>query len=192
MFYKFTRAVVFGVSALFMLSSTAFAQSTILVVDTQKVIRTSDVGKHIARQLESIAKSMDSEMKAVSSGLESTGKSLELQASGKTREEIAKDAALVSQIQSFSKRASDLQRDQNIKANELKLTEAKALQKVNDRLTVILKAIVDERNADVVLERSLVIYGEPADVTDTVISRLNAQLKTVPVTRERLPKKPAR
>lgn len=192
MFFKFSRAAILGVCAFFILSSSALAQSTILVVDTQKVIRSSEVGKHIARQLESIAKSMDSEMKSVSSGLESTGKKLELQASGKTREEIAKDAALVSQIQSFSKRANDLQRDQTIKANELKLTEAKALQKVNDRLTVILKAIVDERNADVVLERSLVIYGEPADITDTVISRLNAQLKTVPVTRERLPKQPTR
>jgi outer membrane protein len=192
MLHKFTRVAIIGALAFFVFSSTAFAQSTILVVDTQKVIRTSDVGKHIARQLESIAKTMDSEVKAVSTGLESTGKNLELQASGKTREEIAKDAALVSQIQSFSKRANDLQRDKNIKANELKLTEAKALQKVNDRLSTILKKIVDERNADVVLERSLVIYGEPADVTDTVISRLNAQMKTVPVTRERLPQQPTR
>ena len=62
------------------------------------------------------------------------------------------------------------------------------MQKVNDRLRDILKTIVAERNADVVLERSLVIYGEPADVTDTVIQRLNSQLRTVPVTRERLPR----
>ena len=71
----------------------------------------------------------------------------------------------------------------------MQITEAKAVQKVQERLRVILEAIVAERNADVVLERSLVIYGDPVDVTDTVISRLNSQMKTVPVTRERLPRK---
>jgi Skp family chaperone for outer membrane proteins len=55
-------------------------------------------------------------------------------------------------------------------------------------LRVILELIVKEREADVVLERSLVIYGDPVDVTDVVITRLNSQLKTVPVKRERLPR----
>ena len=56
-------------------------------------------------------------------------------------------------------------------------------------MKIIIDQIAQERNADVVLEKSLVIYGGPADVTDTVISRLNSQLTTVPVTRERLPRK---
>jgi len=83
----------------------------------------------------------------------------------------------------------DRQSFQFTKQQEMKITEAKAVQKVQERLRTILKTIVAERNADVVLERSLVIYGDPVDVTDTVISRLNGQMKTVPVTRERLPRK---
>ena len=82
-----------------------------------------------------------------------------------------------------------MQQDLYYKQNELKLTESKAIEKVNVHLREVLKAVVEERNADVVLERSLVIYGDPADVTDTVISRLNSKVKTVPVTRERLPRK---
>ena len=35
-------------------ASTSFAQSTILVVDTQKVLKDSIVGQHVARQLETI------------------------------------------------------------------------------------------------------------------------------------------
>ena len=72
---------------------------------------------------------------------------------------------------------------------ELKITEAKAIGQINQRLKTIINEIAKERNADVVLEKSLVIYGGPADVTDLVISRLNSQLTTVPVTRERLPRK---
>ena len=80
-------------------------------------------------------------------------------------------------------------RDRYYTERELKITEAKAIGQINQRLKTIINQIAKERNADVVLEKSLVIYGGPADVTDLVISRLNSQLTTVPVTRERLPRK---
>jgi len=64
------------------------------------------------------------------------------------------------------------------------------MKQVNEKLAKILEAVVAERNADVILDRSLVIYGgKSTDITDTVISRLNSQLRTVPVVRERLPRK---
>ena len=178
-----------GFTAVILFSASAFAQSTILVVDTTRVMRDSDVGKHIQRQLETIGKSMESEAKAKASPLESKGKSLEAQLKGKTRASLQTDTALQAQLKSFQADKQAVQVDLAYKQKELQITEAKAVQKVQDRLRTILKDIVTERNADVVLERSLVIYGDPADVTDTVISRLNGQLKTVPVTRERLPRK---
>ena len=48
-----TRLVAgFALAAVF--AGTSFAQSTILVVDTQKVLKDSIVGQHVARQLETI------------------------------------------------------------------------------------------------------------------------------------------
>jgi len=181
--------VFVGFAAAIMFSASAMAQSTILVVDTGRVLRDSDVGKHIKRQLETIGKSMESEAKAKASPLQTRGKSLEAQLKGKTRASLQGDTALQDQIKSFQKDQQAIAVDLQYKQKELQITESKAVQKVQERLRVILKAIVAERNADVVLERSLVIYGDPVDVTDTVISRLNSQLKTVPVTRERLPRK---
>ena len=181
--------VMLGLTAAVLFSASALAQSTILVVDTGRVLRDSEVGKHIKRQLETIGKSMESEAKAKASPLESKGKSLEAQLKGKTMASLQSDTALQAQIQSFKKDQQAVQVDLAYKQKEMQLTEGKAVQKVQERLRVILKAIVAERNADVVLERSLVIYGDPVDVTDTVISRLNSQMKTVPVTRERLPRK---
>ena len=62
--------------------------------------------------------------------------------------------------------------------------------RVNESLATILEAIVAERNADVILDRSLVIYGgKSTDITETVISRLNSKIRTVSVVRERLPRK---
>ena len=187
--YKTLFRIALGFAAAVLLSATALAQSTILVVDTGRVLRDSDVGKHIARQLETIGKSMEAEAKAKASPLESKSKSLEAQLKGQTAQTLQTNTALQQQIRSFREDQQKVAIDVQYKQQEMKITEAKAVQKVQERLRVILKAIVAERNADVVLERSLVIYGDPVDVTDTVISRLNSQMKTVPVTRERLPRK---
>jgi len=187
--FKIIRLSAFAAVFTVLASAQAFAQSTILVVDTQRVIRESEVGKHIARQLETISKSMDAEFKAKSSPYQTKAKSLQAQLKGKTAESLRADTALQAQIRSLKADEVKIQEDLYYKQNELKITEQKAVEKVNVRLREVLKTIVAERNADVVLERSLVIYGDPADVTDTVISRLNNQVKTVPVTRERLPRK---
>lgn len=177
---------IIGLSFVFSIS--AFAQSTILVVDTGRVLRDSDVGKHISTQLASIGSSMQSETQAKTSAMESKGKSLNEELKGKTQEDLKNDPALLSKVQSFQKEQQELSVDVQYKQQEMKITENKAIQKVQDRLRVILELIVKERGADVVLERSLVIYGDPVDVTDVVITRLNSQLKTVPVKRERLPR----
>jgi len=121
---------------------------------------------------------------------ETKAKSLQAQASTKTSvAEIRADSSLVAQAQALQTDQQKLQVEQYYTQQELKITEAKALGQVSKRLKVIIDQIAKERNADVVLEKSLVIYGGPADVTDLVISRLNSQLTTVPVTRERLPRK---
>lgn len=185
----FTR-IFAGLTIAVAFAGTSFAQSTILVVDTQKVLKDSIVGQHVARQLETIYTSASSEMKAKSSSFESKAKSLQAQASSKTSvEELRADASIVAQVQSLKTDQQKLQVEEYYTQQELKITEAKALGQVSKRLKVIIDQIAKERNADVVLEKSLVIYGGPADVTDIVISRLNSQLTTVPVTRERLPRK---
>ena len=171
-------------------STASHAQSTILVVDTGRVIKESIVGQHVARQLETIYTSANSEIKAKRSPLESKVKSLQSQIQSKgSIEAVRTDTALRAQAQALQTDQQKLKLEEYYTANELKITEEKALRQVSQRMKIIIDQIAQERNADVVLEKSLVIYGGPADVTDTVISRLNSQLTTVPVTRERLPRK---
>lgn len=182
------RRVALGLAATLVASASALAQSTILVVDTAKVYNDSSVGKHVARQVESMRSSTESQLKAQASPLESRGKSLQSQTTGKTNQQILQDASLKSQLESFQKDTVKLQQDAMIAQRELQITEAKARQLVTAKMKSIIDQIARERNADVVLEKQLVIYGEPADITSTVLSRLNSQMTTVPVTRERLPR----
>ena len=184
----FTRiAAGFAIAITF--AGTSFAQSTILVVDTQKVLKESIVGQHVARQLETIYTSASSEIKARRSPLETKAKSLQAQAGTRSAEALRADASITAQVQSLKSDQQRLQVEQYYTQQELKKTEENALGEVSRRLKTIIDQVAKERNADVVLEKSLVIYGGPADVTDVVISRLNSQLTTVPVTRVRLPRK---
>ena len=184
------KRIAAGFAIAITFAGTSFAQSTILVVDTQKVLQESIVGKHVARQLETIYSSAGSEIKARLSPLETKQKSLQAQASTKTSiEEIRADASLRAQAQALQTDKQKLQVEQYYTEQELKITQIKAVGQVSKRVETIIGQIARERNADVVIDKSQVIYGDPADITDLVISRLNSQLTTVPVTRERLPRK---
>jgi len=190
MFIRTFTKIAAGIALAAVFAGTSFAQSTILVVDTQKVLKDSIVGQHVSRQLESIYTSASSEMKAKRSPLETKAKSLQEQAKAKgSNAAVRADTALISQAQSLQADQQKYQIEEYYTTQELKITEAKALGLVSKRLQTIIDQIAKERNADVVLEKSLVIYGGPADVTDIVISRLNSQVTSVPVTRERLPRK---
>ncbi len=184
---KFGRVILSAAAAILMTAS-AYAQSTILIVDQSKILRESEVGKHINRQLESIGKTMESELKAAISPLESEKNSLiaEIKALGGTN--ISTRPDLQSRRNSLAVNTQKQKYEAVMKQRELAKTEAVAYQKVSKTLEEILKVVVAERNADVVIDRSAVIYGKPADVTDLVLSRLNSQLRTVQVTRERLPR----
>ena len=190
MFIRTLSRIAAGFAVAVAFAGTSFAQSTILVVDTQKVLKDSIVGQHVARQLETIYTSAQSEMVAKASPLQNKGKSLQAQLKSKgSLENVRADAGLTAQLQAFQTDQQKLEVEQYYTTNELKITEQKAIAQVSKRVKTIIDQIAKERGADVVLEKSLVIYGGPADVTDVVISRLNGQLTTVPVTRERLPRK---
>lgn len=190
MFIRTFTRIAAGFAVAIALAGVSFAQSTVLVVDTNKVLTESLVGKHVARQLETIMSSANSEIKAKRSPLETKAKSLQAQIQSKTSmEELRADTSLQEQAKTLQTDQQKLQAEEYYTVNELKITEQKAVRQITQRVATIIEQIAKERNADVVLEKSLVIYGGPADVTDIVISRLNSQLTTVPVTRERLPRK---
>ncbi|GLQ23422.1 hypothetical protein GCM10007853_12960 [Algimonas ampicilliniresistens] len=186
--YRATLTAFAGVTLAALTSVSAFAQSTILVVDTAKVYNDSSVGQHVTRQLKTMAETTGTQLKAKADPLQSRGKTIEVAVDGKSQQQVLADAALKSQILTYQKDTQALQQEMAIAQRELQMTEGKARQLVNAKIKSIIDQIAKERNADVVLERQLVIYGEPADITTTVLARLNSQMTTVPVTRERLPR----
>lgn len=167
----------------------------ILVVDSGRVLNESEVGKHVARQLETIGKTMGTELKAQSSTLKTTADSL-AELKGKTPQQQAE--LMKSRPDLQQKYANLLQTGQKVEAEkqvktiELGATERKAKIQVAKQMQEVIDAIALERGADVVLEKSSLIYmSSTVDITDTVISRLNSKVTRITVNRERLPRKTA-
>lgn len=170
------------------MSGLAQAQ-TIIVVDGQKVLRDSQVGQHVRRQLESIKSQMEAEAKSSSTPLVSERDSLMAQLKDM-------DMATLKTRPDLTKRAQELQvkgQKQGVelryKQQELLMTEQEAFVKVAEKVDTIIKALAAEKGASVVLDKSVTIYtAGSADMTSTVISRLNSQMQTTPVNRKRLPR----
>ncbi len=188
--FTFFRRALIGAAASFAFASAAFAQSTILVVDQGRVLRESSVGKHIAKQVETIGKSMQSEIKATASPIKSDRDRLMAELKNMDAAALKGRPDLQKRAQALMEKGQKTQVEAAYKQRELQITEAKAMKQVNEKLAKILEKVVAERGADIILDRSLVIYGgKSTDITDTVISRLNSQMRTVSVIRERLPRK---
>ncbi|PHR93377.1 MAG: hypothetical protein COA69_05425 [Robiginitomaculum sp.] len=170
-------------------STSAMAQSTILVVDQSRVLRDSDVGKHIQRQLQSIAKQMGTELQSQLNPLATERDKLMNELKNMSVDALKSRPDLQKRAQSLKEKVDKSKREEAYKQRELQVTEQKALAKVNAKLTTILDTLVKERNADILVDRSLVMFAVPSvDITDTVISRMNSQMRTVSVIRERLPR----
>lgn len=189
---QFIKSATILAVATVAMAGTAFAQSTILIVDQGRVLRDSAAGKHVARQIESIGKQMETEMKSQVTPLAGERENLMSELKNMSVDALKTRPDLQQRAQSLQEKSQKSQLEAQYKQRELQITEQKAIVKINQTLEKILEAVVKERSADIILDRSVVIYGGAStDVTDMVISRLDGQLRTVPVVRERLPRKPA-
>lgn len=189
---KFLKSAAIVAAASLTMAHTALAQSTILVVDQARVLRDSAAGKHVKRQIESIGKQMESEIKSQVTPLTGERDRLVNELKNISVDALKTRPDLQQRAKSLQEKGQKSQVEAAYKQRELQITEQKAIMKINKELEQVLEALVKERNADIILDRSLVIYGgKTSDVTDTVISRLNGKIQSVSVVRERLPRKAA-
>jgi outer membrane protein len=162
--------------------------SNIITIDERKVLRDSRAGKDLASKLKNIESQMKNELDPTRRSLESEGKSLQTKTQGKTREAIAADSGLMSQLQNYQKKANDFGQKRGKASQELQLTERKALADFNKALEPVLQEVVREKNADLVLSRSQVVFAsDKTDVTSTIISKLDARTPSISVVRQRVP-----
>jgi outer membrane protein len=151
--------------------------AVILFLDRATVLRQSNVGKNMYAQVEALAKKMETDFAPENKALQDAVQKLQKEAPVLAPEaRNAKVKELEGRRQAFQKKVQDRQA-------AIQAGLANSRTTVEKALGPILEKIMNERSANLLLDRGLVVLGATdLDVTSTVIARLNTALPKVTVT----------
>lgn len=186
-------ALIIAVTAPIAFSATAVAQGTsVVVIDRIQIVAQSKAGQDIQTKIQGIEASMQGELKPAADKLQADGAAIEAKTKDMSPEAMRADAGLKTEVEAYARQANDFNRNRQIAAQELALTERQALAEFNNALIPILRQVVAEQGANIILDKSSVVFVDDAtDVTATVIAKLDAATPTINVVRQKLPAQPA-
>ena len=161
--------------------------SQVVVIDQQRVMAESSAGLDIAQKVQQISTTIQSELTPEANALQQQGESLEARTANMSMEAIGADQALRTEVETYAQRAQQFSLDRQFAAAELQATERAAWTRFYQALQPVLEQVITENGASVMLDTSQTVWSsESVDVTASVITKMNAALPTVEVTRQRL------
>ena len=168
-------------------SAASYAQS-VLVMNEQRILRESAVGQHIATRLEAIGQEIQAELEPQQAAIQSESEALNAELSALSEDAIRQRPDLAARYESLQRDAATFEQTRRLRGQELAATEQQAMRPVLPVLQEVLQEIVNERNADVLIDRSAIVYArDSVDITQSAIERLNQRITTTPVNRVRVP-----
>ncbi|MEP1144095.1 MAG: OmpH family outer membrane protein [Henriciella sp.] len=188
----FTAFALLLAAPLALAPAAAAQSSTVVVIDRTQIFVQSKAGVDIQNKIRGIESAMQAELKPTADQLAAEGPALEAKTQGRTREAILADAGLKTEVEAYARKANDFNRKRQIAAQELQLTERKALIDFNNALVPVLRQVVAEKSANVILDKANIVFVDDAtEVTASVIAKLDASTPTMTVTRQKIPTQPA-
>lgn len=148
----------------------------IIVVDRAAILRGSSVGQDIVRQVQAYTTGAEREFKAQQDALQKESQTLQQQVA------ILAPDVRSQKIKAFQ--AKEAAFKQKVEARQALIQGGvlKARQQVEGALGPILQGIMQERGANILLDRAAIVLGMvDIDVTRLTIDRLNKKLPTVKV-----------
>ena len=171
-------AIVTGFFAL--AANAAFAQTSpvILIVNQSAIMSSSDAGRDILRQINDLTTTVNGEIEAEVQDLTKAAEDLQAQ------RELISEEAFLERARTLAERERRFPGFREMKVREIQLSRQQAMGVIGRELQPILEALVNERGATLLLDRSAVMYASAdSDITAEVMDRLNSKLKEVPVER---------
>jgi Skp family chaperone for outer membrane proteins len=154
----------------------------ILVIDRAAILRGSAVGQSIMKQVQQLTIAAENGLKARDQALRAEGAQLQQQLA------ILAPAVKAAKIKAFEAKQAALQGEVQKEQGLIQGGVLKARQQVEVALGPILQKIMQERGANLLLDRNAVVLGTvDVDVTGVAIARLNQTLPSVKVTLQPLP-----
>lgn len=148
----------------------------IIVVDRAAILRGSSVGQDIVRQVNALTQSAEREFKAQQDALQKESQTLQQQVA------ILAPDVRAQKIKAFQAKEAAFKQKLEARQSLIQGGVLKARQQVEGALGPILQGIMQERGANILLDRAAIVLGMvDIDVTQLTIQRLNQKLPTVKV-----------
>jgi len=150
--------------------------AVIAVVDTQRVLRESAVGKDITRQIEQYSRSFQGELTRQQETLRKEEEEL------KRQQAVLAPDAFAQKRRDFEARAMEAQRQLQGRKQQLDRVANTALNQVKQSLVPIFKDLAKENGFNLLMEKSLTIDSAPSlEVTQQVVQRLDRAMPSLQV-----------
>lgn len=167
--------------------SLAFA-AEVLVVDFNRVYRDSLSGKDAQNKLRALGETVARELQPEADSARTDQQSLAARFQGKTEQqaadELQKDPALRKTYDTAAQKIQAFTQKQQLRQQELQETERRAVAAVLKGADPVLRELLAEKKALLVVEAATAVAVAPtADITTEVIARLDTRVKAVPVTK---------
>ena len=148
----------------------------IIVVDRQAILRGSSVGQDIVRQVNAYTQSAEREFKAQQDALQKESQTLQQQVA------ILAPDVRAQKVKAFQAKEAAFKQKVEGRQSLIQGGVLKARQQVEAALGPILQGIMQERGANILLDRAAIVLGMvDIDVTQLTVQRLNQKLPTVKV-----------
>jgi outer membrane protein len=180
------------------LPGVAHAQRTpgavIIVVDTDRIYRECTACRAAQTQLQGMVTSARTRAQTLGQPLQTEAQSIE-QAGAALRNQTgaaraAAESALNNRVQQFQSRQTTASQEVQRLEQNIQSTQANVLRQINERLNPIYGTVMNAHQANIALDVNATLARSNAlDVTNEVMTALNAALPTVSVTP--LPQAPA-
>lgn len=149
----------------------------VLVVDKAAILQMSKAGQDISRQVQAYAQTVRGELEPQGKALRAEGEAIRAQAAGMTPEERNR------RITAFENKQERFQQLTTQKEGQIKQAIAKAQQVLSQKMGPILKQIMTERHANMIVDKQAVVFGtDPSlDVSTEAVKRLDVALPSAKV-----------
>jgi len=162
-------------------SAQALSPAVIAVVDLEKVTADCNACKSAKAALTSQVNALQAREKALSAPLETEGKAI--QAAVDALKGKDPDAALQARATAWQQKRQQAQQELARQDNQIKRNQAYISQQIGTKLGPIYQQVMQRRGANVMIEMgNTLATGATLDVTNDVLTALNAALPSVQTT----------
>lgn len=170
------KFLITAVMSLALIAAPAFAETTLGVVNLDKIRGESKVMKSVRSQLQTKQKAFQGEF-------ETKGKALQAEQQALMKQKDAGDkAAFEKKVKEFQQKANSEEQEVRTRRAGLDKAYAGAISDIQKTMQEIVTQIATEKKLTLVIPSSTVLYGDPSlDVTDEVLKRLDAKLPSYTV-----------